>query len=115
MVSTSGSVSSDRLREAREYLGFHLEDVAQATGWPQARIAALEDGTSTRITGAELRKLSRLYRRPVTWLQGETTFTPDAGFLQKLEDLTDGDREAVLSFAEWLQGAGPPGPPDTRR
>ena len=108
-------VSAARLREAREYLGFARADVAGATGWPIDRIVTLEDGTGT-ITGAELRTLSRLYRRPVAWLQGETAFHPDPGMVRRLNEnsrLTDRDREAVLDFAEFLAGAGKPS--DVRR
>jgi transcriptional regulator with XRE-family HTH domain len=101
------AVSAARLREAREYIGFSRADVAEATGWPIDRIVTLEDGTASTITGEELRKLSRLYRRPVAWLQGETTFRPSPDLLRRLEHLTPGDREAILDFHEWLQGAGP--------
>lgn len=100
-------VSADRLREARVYLGFSQDDVANATGWHVDRIITLEDGTGGPATGLELRKLSRLYRRPVAWLCGETTFQPGPEMLHQVENLTDGDREAILDFAEFLEGAGP--------
>lgn len=107
-------VKPERLREAREYLGFTREDVAGAMGWDAARLAALEDGAGGRLTGEELRKLSRLYRRPVAWLSGEDTFRPGGDLLRQVEPLSEHDREAVLDFAEFLQGAGPP-PPVVRK
>lgn len=102
-------VSADRLREARVYLGFNRDDVSQAMGRERRWVDDIEQGR-TQITGEELRKLSRLYRRPVGWLCGETTFQPDPEMLRRLNEnprLTEGDREAVLDFAEFLQGAGP--------
>jgi hypothetical protein len=69
----------------------------------------IENGRQA-ITGEELRKLSRLYRRPIAWLFGESTFQPSPEMLRQLHEnprLTDIDREAVLDFAEFLQGAGP--------
>lgn len=99
-------VSADRLREARVYLGFSRDDVSRAMGRERRWVDDIEHGRQ-RVTGEELRKLSRLYRRPVEWLQGETAFQPDAGLLRQVENLAEGDREAILDFAEFLQGAGP--------
>jgi transcriptional regulator with XRE-family HTH domain len=94
-------VSADRLREARVYLGFSQDDVSGAMGCERRWVDDIEHGRQP-VTGEELRKLSRLYRRPVAWLCGETTFQPDAGLLRQVENLTEGDREAVLDFAEFL-------------
>ena len=104
----SGKVSADRLREAREYMGFSPDDVSCAMDRERQWIDDIEHGRQ-KITGEELRKLSRLYRRPIAWLCGESTFQPPPEMLRQLDNprLTDGDREAVLDFAEWLQGAGP--------
>lgn len=108
---TGPAVQAGRLREARELLGLTRDDVASATGWHVDRVITLEDGTGGPITGLELRKLSRLYRRPPAWFSGETTFNPGTDLLRQVEDLHPGDREVVLSFAEWLQDAGPAEPP----
>ncbi len=102
------TVKASRLLEAREFLGLNREDVAHATGWHVDRVITLEDGTGGPITGLELRKLSRLYRRPVAWFSGETTYQPSPDLLRQVENLGDGDRETILDFAEWLEGAGPP-------
>jgi transcriptional regulator with XRE-family HTH domain len=95
-----------RLLEAREYLGFTREEVASATDGQAGLIAELEAGGTT-ITGEQLRKLSRLYRRPIAWFSDEYPYQPSEGLLRKVEHLTPGDREAVLDFAEFLAGAGP--------
>jgi transcriptional regulator with XRE-family HTH domain len=103
-------VSAERLQQARVYLGFNRDDVSAAMGRERRWVDDIEHGRVT-VTGEELRKLSRLYRRPVAWLCGETTFQPDPEMLRKLGEnprITEGDREAVLDFAEFLQGAGPP-------
>ena len=99
------AIQSSRLREARDYVGFTREDVARACGWDVDRIITLEDGTGGPMTGLELRKLARLYRRPVAWFSGESRYQPSADLLRHVEDLHPGDREAVLDFAEWLAGA----------
>src|SRR5687767_5459711 len=59
-----------RLKEAREYVGFLQEEVATALGIPRTSVHALEAG-KRKVTGLELRRLARLYRRPVGWLLGE--------------------------------------------
>jgi len=108
---TAEPVKADRLREARVYLGFNRDEVAAAMGRERSWVDDIEHGR-TQVTGEELRKLSRLYRRPVGWLQGQAEFQPDAGLLRQVENLTEGDREAILDFAEFLHGAGPaPVPP----
>lgn len=102
------TIYASRLREAREFLGLTQEDVASACGWHVDRVITLEDGTGGPATGLEVRKLARLYRRPVPWLCGESTFQPSGDLLRQIEGLSEGDREAVLDFAEWLEHAGPP-------
>ncbi len=97
-----------RLRDAREYLGFTREDVAGALGCAPAVLERIEAGGT--ITGGQLRKLSRLYRRPVAWFRGESRFEPGADLLRMTEHLSEHDRDAVLEFAEWLQHAGQPAP-----
>ena len=99
-----------RLRFAREYIGLLQEDVAAALGIPRASVSAIESG-KRRVSSLELRRLGRLYRRPVAWLldgQG-AALEPDAALLRATEALSDHDKEQVLRFAEFLAGAGRPG------
>lgn len=96
-----------RLVEAREYLGVTVQQAAGALGWPADRLLALESGDTVTPSGADVRRLARLYRRPVAWLCGETTFQPSPEMLRQVEKLSAGDREAVLDFAEFLEGADP--------
>ena len=96
-----------RLREAREYIGLLQEDVARALDIPRASVSALEAG-KRRVSSLELRRLARLYRRPVGWLLGEDVDLPES-LLSATAALTDHDKEQVLRFAEFLAGAGRPG------
>ncbi len=99
-------VKAGRLREARVYLGFSRDEVSAAMGRERRWVDDIEHGRQP-VTGEELRKLSRLYQRPVAWLQGQTAFQPDAGLLRQVDNLAEGDREAILDFAEFLEDAGP--------
>lgn len=98
-----------RLREAREYVGLLQEEVATALGIPRTSLSALESG-KRKVSGVELRRLARLYRRPVGWLLGEEDV--DLGEVEPLfratAQLSEQDREQVLRFAEFLAGAGRP-------
>lgn len=102
-----GKVVPGKLRWAREYLGFSPEQVAGKLECTVGELAVIEDDT-TPVSGERLRQLSRLYRYPVAWFCGETRFEPDEAIVRILEGIRDeGDREAVLDFAEFLSVAGP--------
>jgi transcriptional regulator with XRE-family HTH domain len=99
-----------RLREAREYIGLLQEDVASALGIPRASVSAFESG-KRRVTGLELRRLARLYRRQVGWLLGEeeVELSNAEPLFRATESLSEQDKEQVLRFAEFLAAAGKPG------
>ena len=109
-------VLAQRLREAREYIGLLQEDVATALDIPRASVSALEAG-KRRVSSLELRRLGRLYRRPVAWLLGEegAELDMDAPLYRATAALSDQDKEQVLRFAEFLAGAGRPGPARAER
>ncbi len=98
-----------RLREAREYVGLLQEHVADALAIPRASVSAMESG-KRRVTGLELRRLARLYRRSAAWLLGdEEPSTELQGTLfRTTATLSDDDRDQVLRFAQFLASAGPP-------
>lgn len=104
-----------RLKEAREYIGLLQEDVATALGIPRTSVHALEAG-KRKVTGLELRRLARLYRRPVGWLLGEedVNLNDAEPLFRAAAALSDTDREQVLRFAEFLAAAGKPGSPGSR-
>jgi transcriptional regulator with XRE-family HTH domain len=97
-----------RLREARTFLGLSQQDVATALGIPRSSVSAMETGRRN-VTGLELRRLARLYRRPVAWLLGEDAEL-DLEVLAATRGLAEQDRALVLRFAEFLASAGPSGP-----
>ena len=101
---------AQRLRDAREYIGLLQEDVAGALDIPRASVSAIESG-KRRVSSLELRRLGRLYRRPVAWLLGEegAAVDMDAPLYRATAALSDQDKEQVLRFAEFLAGAGRPG------
>lgn len=100
-----------RLKESREYVGLLQEDVAAALGIPRTSVHALEAG-KRKVTGLEVRRLARLYRRPVGWLLGEeeVELNDAEPLFRATAALSDSDREQVLRFAEFLAAAGKPGP-----
>lgn len=95
-------VIGSRLREARRGLGFTQGDIAIVLQIPRTSVVALEQGTR-KITGLELRRLARLYRRDIAWFFGEALADePDVALQQATADLSPGDRDQVLSFARFL-------------
>ena len=101
-----------RLRESREYLHLTQADVAEALGIPRTAVIAIEAGTR-KVAAGELQRLSRLYRRTVTWLLGEDEPVSEndvQALFRVAEGLTETDRAQVLEFARFL--AGRPRPAD---
>jgi len=98
-----------RLKQAREYVGLLQEDVAAALGIPRASVSALESG-KRRVTGLEVRRLARIYHKPVGWLLGEEEIELSEAepLFRATESLSARDREQVLRFAEFLAAAGKP-------
>lgn len=106
------AVITARLKEAREFLGLSQAEVGDALGLGRTTVSEIETG-HRKVTGLELRRFGRLYRRPVGWLLGEDT-EADPRILAAVRDLADTDREQVLRFAEFLaSGAPTPGPART--
>ncbi len=60
----------NRLREAREYLGFTISEVCGATGFDRDTIHGFER-ERLPVNDAQFAAFSRLYQRPIDWLKGE--------------------------------------------
>jgi len=105
----------ERLREARETLGLTQADVAGALGIPRTSVLAIEAGRR-KVTGLELRRLARIYRRPIEWLLGEEPPAVDAddALFHATATLSADDKAQVLRFAQFLASAGSPGEADDR-
>jgi transcriptional regulator with XRE-family HTH domain len=95
------------LRKTRDYLNMSQKYVGDNTGMPRTAISDIERG-ARRVDSLELKKLARLFRVPVTYFLAEED-EPDvgeyalAGLPRALAELTEGDRQSVLEFAEYLQ------------
>lgn len=100
-----------RLKEAREYLGFSQEVIAEKLGVPRASISAMENG-KRKVTSLELKRLSHLYRRPLQYFLGDdepenpTKNDTIEALFRTTKALNDTDRAQVLKFAQFLQHAG---------
>lgn len=101
------------LREAREYLGLSQDDVAEHLGIPRPSVSAIEGG-KRKVSSLELKKLARLYRRPVSYfleegqVEAETDDETTRALFRTAQDLSESDREQVLKFAQFLRKAGAP-------
>lgn len=99
-----------RLRSAREYLALSQHDVTVSTGIPRSAISDIERG-QRKVDSLELRKLAKLYRRPVSALLAEETDDSDArtdagthtALARAVRDLTGDDQEELVRFAEFLR------------
>lgn len=95
-----------KLREAREYLGLKQDQVARHIDLPRTAVSEIENG-HRGVSAIELKKLARLYQRPVNWFTGDepTTAVPaDVAFLARTASaLSDNDRKELQRFAEFLR------------
>ena len=102
-----------RLREAREYLGYSQSEVAEAMGLPRPAISRFETG-QRKVSVLELGRLATLYRRTPDYFLHPPQEIEDptvTALFRATRDLSDRDRQQVLRFAEFLRGAGPPPDP----
>jgi len=97
----------DRLREARDYLGFSQEEVANYLGVPRTALTSIEAGTR-KVDALELKKLATLYKRPVAHFTGEDVgeeFGDEdvAHLARKARELSPEDRAELGRFADFLR------------
>jgi transcriptional regulator with XRE-family HTH domain len=106
---TDDHLIGERLREARETLGLTQADVAGALGIQRTSLVAMEAGRR-KVSGLELRRLARIYRRSIEWLLGEQTpeISADDALFHAASELSDEDKAQVLRFAQFLASAGAP-------
>jgi transcriptional regulator with XRE-family HTH domain len=98
---------SERLREAREYLGLSQQFVSEQTGIPRVAVSAIENG-KRRVEALELEALARLYKYPITYFLDGSLEEPDSirALAREARGLTERDREEVLRFAQFLKAYG---------
>jgi transcriptional regulator with XRE-family HTH domain len=97
----------DRLRQAREYLGFSQDQVATFLGVPRSALSLMETG-QRKVEALELKKLAGLYKRPVGHFTGEEEADPAFGadikhLARKVSELSPDDREELGRFADFLR------------
>jgi transcriptional regulator with XRE-family HTH domain len=101
-----------RLRAARAYLGLSQELAAQHLDVPRAAVSAMERG-QRKVSSVELRKLARLYGKPVAYLLGDVedpvldSDEISSALFRAARRLSDADRRQVLQFAEFLRHSPP--------
>lgn len=96
----------ERLRQAREYLGFSQDQVATILGVPRSALSLMESG-QRKVEVLEMKRLAALYKRPVGYFTGdeeEESFGADVKHLaRKVAELSADDRKEVDQFADFLR------------
>jgi transcriptional regulator with XRE-family HTH domain len=99
-----------QLKEAREALGLPQAAVADHLGIPRPSVSEMEAGRR-KVTFLELQRLAKLYRRPLSFFtsssEAESEPETDVALFRAAAELSPGDREQVLRFAQFLRDAGP--------
>ena len=113
MSTTSDDMEGDRramgerLRQAREYLGFSQEEVAKYLNISRSALSNIETG-QRKVDALELKKLASLYKRPVTQFTGEDAEDQVVGeevahLARKASELSSEDRAELGRFADFLR------------
>jgi transcriptional regulator with XRE-family HTH domain len=98
----------DRLRRAREYLGFSQDEVATFLKVPRTAVTNMESG-QRKVDALELQRLGELYRQPISFFtDGETdsgaALPADVAHLaRQAAKLSLKDREELGRFADFLK------------
>jgi transcriptional regulator with XRE-family HTH domain len=96
----------ERLREAREYLGFSQDQVATFLGVSRSALSLMESG-QRKVDALELKKLAGLYKRSLGYFTGDeedASIGADVKHLaRKVSDLSSEDREELVRFADFLR------------
>lgn len=96
-----------RLKEAREYLDFSQDEVAEAVGISRSAVSLIESG-QRKVEVIELKRFAALFDRPIEFFTGELTpSVPEANEILALaraaKKLSNKDVEELRRFAEFLQ------------
>jgi transcriptional regulator with XRE-family HTH domain len=97
----------EKLRQAREYLGFSQDEVAAFLKIPRTAMTNIESG-QRKVEALELKRLAELYRQPVGYFTGEdeasASLPADVALLaRQAAKLSVKDREELGRFAEFLK------------
>lgn len=97
----------ERLREAREYLGFSQDEVAKYLGVARSALSNIETG-QRKVDALELKRLSALYKRPASYFTGEEQQDQAIGaevahIARKASELAPEDLSELGRFADFLR------------
>lgn len=97
----------EKLRQAREYLGFSQDEVATFLKIPRTAITNIESG-QRKLEALELKRLAELYRQSIGYFTGEdeasASLPADVALLaRQAAKLSVRDREELGRFAEFLK------------
>lgn len=105
----NGSIG-ERLRKAREFLELKQEEAAEAVGVSRSALSLIENGRR-KVDSEELARFAKVYGQSVDALAGISPLPPLPESVKALAraatELSDGDRNELLRFAEFLQARGP--------
>jgi transcriptional regulator with XRE-family HTH domain len=98
----------EKLRQAREYVGFSQDEVASFLKVPRTAVSNMENG-QRKVEALELKRLADLYRRSVSHFTGDDEEaaaalpTDVAHLARQAAALSPKDREELGRFAEFLK------------
>jgi transcriptional regulator with XRE-family HTH domain len=98
----------EKLRKAREYVGYSQDEVATLLKIPRTAVTNMESG-QRRVEALELKRLADLYRQPVSHFTGDededgAALSADVNHLaRQAAALSPKDREELGRFAEFLK------------
>lgn len=100
----------ERLRQAREYLGFSQEEIAAHIGIPRSALSMMETG-QRKVDALELTRIASIYKKPVGYFTGEFAVETDdpavvvhvQHLARKVAELSPSDREELSRFADFLR------------
>jgi len=98
----------EKLRQAREYVGYSQDEVATLLKVPRTAVTNMESG-QRKVEALELKRLADLYRQPVDHFTGDDQLTAaslpsDVNHLaRQAAALSPKDREELGRFAEFLK------------
>lgn len=98
----------EKLRQAREYVGFSQDEVAGFLKVPRTAVTNIESG-QRKVDALELKRLAELYRQPISHFTGDdddagSALPTDVAHLaRQAKALSPKDREELGRFAEFLK------------
>ena len=107
MAEEDRKTLGQRLKSAREYIGFSQEEVSSYLNVPRSALSLMETG-QRKVAALELKELARLYKKPLGYFTGEepsdATFGANVAHLaRKVSGLSPDDQQELERFADFLR------------